>query len=46
MKLLLSIVALVLSIIQVILAAIAVRKSSRARKTFEKYENRNNFYKT
>ena len=46
MKLLLSIIALVLAIIQVILAAMAIRASNRARKTFEKYESRNNFYKT
>ena len=46
MKLFLSIVALVLAIIQVILAVMAVRASNRARKTLEKYESRNNFYKT
>lgn len=46
MKLFLSIVALVLAIIQVILAAMAVRASNRARKTLEKYESINNFYKT
>ena len=43
MKLLLSIVALVLAIIQVILAAEAVRRSNRVRKTLEKYESRDNF---
>ena len=46
MKLLLSIVALILAIIQVILAAIALRKSNKVRKTLEKYESVNNFYKT
>ena len=45
MKLFLSIVALVLAIIQVILAAMAVRASNRARKTFEEYKSRSNFYK-
>ena len=46
MKLLLSIIALVLAIIQVILAAMAVRANNRARKNLEKYESINNFYKT
>ena len=46
MKLFLSIVALVLAIIQVILAAMAVRASNRARKILEEYESRKNFYKT
>lgn len=39
MKLALSIVALVLVIIQVTLAAEAVRRSNRVRKILEKYEN-------
>ena len=44
MKLFLSIVALVLAIIQVILAAMAVRASNRAKKTLEKYYgSRNSF---
>lgn len=38
MKLVLSIVALVLAIIQVTLAFMAVRASNRARKILEKYE--------
>lgn len=46
MKLLLSIMALVLAIIQVILAAKAARRSNRVRKAIEKYESINNFYKT
>ena len=37
MKLFLSITALVLAIIQVVLAAMAVRASSRAKKTLEEY---------
>lgn len=40
MKLLLSVVALVLAIIQVILAAMAVRASNRARKTLENYKEK------
>ena len=40
MKLFLSIVALVLAIIQVMLAAMAVRASNRARKTFEQYKEK------
>lgn len=40
MKLFLSIVALVLAIIQVILAAIAVRKSNKARKILENYKEK------
>lgn len=40
MKLFLSIVALVLAIIQVILAVSAVRASNRARKTFEQYKEK------
>lgn len=43
---LLSIVALVLAIIQVVLAASAARRNNRIRKILEKYENINNFYKT
>jgi hypothetical protein len=46
MKLLLLSVALVLAIIQVILAAEAARRSYRIRKALEKYESVNNFYKT
>lgn len=40
MKLFLSIVALVLAVIQVTLAAMAVRKSNEARKIFEEYERK------
>lgn len=43
MKLFLSIVALVLAIIQVILAAMAVRASNRAKKALEKYYGRDSF---
>lgn len=37
MKLFLSIIALILAIIQVVLAAMAVRASNRAKKNLEKY---------